>query len=176
MRKLSPNLLIISLVVVSLALIFGLSVSMAEEMTKVSGKITASFTDEKKVEVGDVEGHEISFITSEGKNASTGKTMFLDGAQVINYSMGDILKGSGPQHGYIKVWKENDGMISKWEHNVVTVMTEEGMPSTTFEGTFTYTSGMGKFAKIKGGGTYKGMFVSKTEYVVEWLGEYSIVK
>ena len=65
-------------------------------------------------------------------------------------------------------------MISKWEHQLTTVMTEEGTPSTTFEGTFTYTGGMGKYENIKGGGTYKGMFTSKTEYVVDWMGEYSL--
>ena len=163
-------------IILTLVIFIGASVSFAGEMMKISGKITATFTDEQRVEIGDVEGHEIAFITSEGTNASTGDMQFLEGAKVINYSMGDIHMGSGPQHGYIKVWNENDGMISKWEHELVTVMTAEGMPSTTFKGTFTYTGGMGKYAKIKGGGTYTGKFISKTEYVVEWKGEYTLAK
>ena len=176
MGKLSPNLLIISLVVLSLVLIFGMSISIAGEMTKISGKITASYTDEKKVEVGDVEGHEISFTTSEGTNTNIGKNAFLDGATIINYSLGEMVKGTGQQHGYIKIMKEADGVICKWAHEVVTTFSEEGVPSIKFEGTFSYTKGMGKFAGISGGGTFKGSFISKTEYVVGWEGEYSLGK
>jgi hypothetical protein len=69
---------------------------------------------------------------------------------------------------------EEDGAICRWEHEVTTKMSEEGMAMTTFQGTFTYTGGLGKYAGIKGGGTYKGSFTSKTEYVVDWQGEYSL--
>jgi len=172
MRKLSLKQLIIALMVLAMVIFMGVSVSIAQEATKISGKITAAYTDQKKVEVGDVEGHDISFSTSEGKNASIGDNLFMDGAQVINYSMGDLIKGNGRQHGYIKLTQESDGVICKWEHGVVTTFSAEGAPSITFEGTFSYIKGMGKFAGIKGEGTFKGTFISQTEYAVEWQAEY----
>lgn len=160
----------------ALILIFGASIVVAQESTKIAGKITAAFTDRKDVEVGDVIGHVISFSTSEGTNASAGENAFLEGAQVINYSMGDIVKGNGQQRGYIKISKGEDGAIAKWEHNLVTVMSADEQRSTSFEGKFTYTGGTGIYAGIKGGGTFKGQFTSPTEYVVNWLGEYTMGK
>ncbi|MCP4580610.1 MAG: hypothetical protein GY839_03275 [candidate division Zixibacteria bacterium] len=174
MRKLSLKHLIAALMALTLVIFIGVSVSVAGKAIKAGGKIKASYTEQKEFEIGDVDGHRISFTTSEGINTSTGDIEMLDGASIINYSLDDLVNGSGSGHGYIKVMKENDGMISKWEHKVVTTMTDEGTPSTAFEGTFKYTGGMGKYSNITGGGTYKGMFVSKTEYVVEWQGEYSL--
>lgn len=165
------------LIVLSLALsfVFFLSAAVsAQEMMKISGKITAAYTDENIIEVGDVEGHTIAFIASEGTNASTGESAFLDGGKVMNYSMGDLVKGNGPQHGYVKLMMGEDGAICKWEHKVVTTMSGEGKPMISFEGKFTYTGGMGKYAGIKGGGTYKGSFVAEKEYVVDWQGEYAL--
>jgi hypothetical protein len=176
MKQLQLKHLAVASAVLSIVIFAGVSVSIAGEMTKVSGKIIASYTDEKKVEVGDVEGHVISFSTSQGTNASAGKNVFLDGAAVTNYSMGDLVKGNGVQHGYIQIMKGDDGTICKWEHKVNTTFPKEGVPSITFSGTFTYTKGMGKFAGIKGGGTFKGSFVSEKEYAVEWEGEYSLEK
>jgi len=162
------------LIVLALVVFIGASVSMAGETIKVAGKITAAYTEKHEMEVGDVEGHIISFTTSEGSNASTGESQFLDGAQAINYALGDIVMGTGPQHGYVKMMMGDDGAVSKWEHNVVTTFAEDGTPSIAFEGKFTFSGGMGKFANITGSGTYKGMFASKTEYVVDWQGEYTL--
>jgi len=133
-------------------------------------------TDRKEADIGDVEGHVLSFTPSEGTNASIGEVPFLDGAQVMNYSVGDLVKGNGQQNGYITLIKGEDGAIAKWEQKVVTTMSDGDKPVTTFEGNFTYTGGMGKYAGIKGGGTYKGSFTSETEYVADWQGEYTLAK
>jgi len=171
----SKHVAVVSLASI-LILIFAVPSCFAQEGTEVAGKITAAFTDQKNVEIGDVEGHVLSFATSEGTNASAGKNIFMDGAQVLNNSMGDLVKGSGPQHGYLKISKANDAIFVKWEHATTTVLSETGMPVTTFGGTFTYIGGTGQFVNIKGGGTFKGAFVSKTEYTVDWEGRYLIGK
>lgn len=159
-----------------LILIFAVGSCIAQEGTEVAGQITATFTDQKNIEIGDVEGHVFTFATSEGTNASAGKNIFMDGAQVVNYSTGDLIKGNGPQNGYLKITKASDTVFVKWEHKTATTLDKNGMPVTTFIGTFTFIGGTGQFANIKGGGNFKGAFVSKTEYTVDWEGRYSIGK
>jgi len=162
----------------SLALIFALGVttSTAQQKTKVSGKMTVAYTKQERIDVGDVEGHLISLSESEGINVSTGKPEFMNGAQVVNLSFADLVKGNGPQQGYVKNTKKGDTAIAKWEGKITTTLSAEGTPITTFEGTFSWIKGTGQFENIQGNGTYKGGFISKTIYTVDWEGEYSIKK
>ena len=163
---------------ISLALISALSVTtvVGQQKTKVAGKITAAYTKQEIIDVGDIEGHGISLGESEGTNFGTGKPEFMDGAQVVNLATADLVKGNGPQQGYIKFAKKGDTSIAKWEGKVATTLSTEGVPITTFEGTFSWIKGTGQLANIQGSGTYKGKYISKTIYTVEWEGEYSIKK
>lgn len=163
---------------ISLALIFSLSVttSEAQQKTKAAGKMTVAYTNQETIEVGDAEGHIISLGESEGINVSTGMPEFMNGAQVVNLSFGDLVKGNGPHQGYVKFAKKGDTVIAKWEGKVTTTLSAEGTPITTFAGTFSWIKGTGQFGNIQGSGTYKGEFISKTIYTSDWEGEYSIKK
>ena len=161
---------------IALLIALGVTSTSAQEATKVSGKITATYTDLDSVVVGDIIGHVLSLLTSEGKNVNTGEHAFMDGAQIVNMSYSDLIKGSGVHHGYVKFTKNGDAIYAKWEGKVTTVQTTEGAPATSFEGILAYTKGTGKFENIKGSGTYKGEFISKTEYSAEWQTDYSIEK
>ena len=162
---------------ISLVLILALSITTeAQQKTKAAGKMTAAYTDQEMIEVGDVEGHVITLVESEGINVSTGKPAFMDGSQLINLSFGDYVKGSGLHQGYVKLTKKDDTAIAKWQGKVTTTLSAEGVPVTTFEGTFSWIKGTGQFEGIQGNGTYKGAFISKTIYTVDWEGEYSIQK
>ncbi len=159
---------------ISLALIFVLGVipSIAQQKTKIAGKMTVAYTRQETIDIGDIEGHIISLGESEGTNVSTGKHKFMDGAQVVNMSFGDLVKGNGPHQGYLKLTKKGNAVFCKWEGKVTT----KGTSMPTFEGTFSYIKGTGKFENIEGDGTYKGKYISKTIYTVEWKGQYSIKK
>ena len=163
---------------ISLVLIFALGVttSVAQQKIKVAGKMTLAYTKQETIDVDDAEGHFISLAESEGKNVSTGKQEFMDGAQVVNLSFGDLVKGNGPHQGYVKFAKKDDTVIAKWEGKVTTTLSAEGTPITTFEGTFSWIKGTGQFVNIQGNGTYKGGFISKTLYTSDWEGEYSVKK
>ena len=76
----------------------------------------------------------------------------------------------------MKLTKKDDTVFAKWKGSVMTTLSAEGTPVTTFEGSFSYIKGTGHFENIHGGGTYKGRFISKTIYTVEWEGEYFIEK
>lgn len=148
----------------------------AQETTKISGKITATYTNQDSIVVGDIIGHVLTMSTSEGKNVNTGEHAFMDGAQIINMSYSDLIQGNGVHQGHVKFTKNGDAIYAKWEGKVTTVQTTEGAPATSFEGILTYTKGTGKFENIKGNGTFKGEFISKTEYFTEWQADYSIEK
>ncbi len=166
----------VSFVCLILALTFGAANLSAQETTKISGKITATYTNQDSIVVGDIIGHVLFMSTSEGKNVNTGEHAFMDGAQIVNISCSDLIQGSGVHNGYVKFTKNGDAIYAKWEGKVTTVQTTEGASATSFEGNLTYTKGTGKFENIKGNGTFKGEFISKTEYFTEWQADYSLEK
>ncbi len=148
--------------------------SNAQEMTKVAGKINLTYTHQDSIVVGDTEGHVLSFDMSEGTNVSIADDEFMEGAQVTIYAFSDLVAGNGPHEGYAKFAKNGDTTFAKWQGKVTTTLSAENTPVTTFEGTSTWIKGTGKFENIQGTNTYKGGFISKTEYEVEWAGEYTI--
>jgi hypothetical protein len=148
----------------------------AQQPTKISGKISAVATHQDSIIVGDVTGHRISLMISEGENVNTGERKFMDGAQIVNMSHADLVQGNGVDQGYIRLTKSGDTTFAKWQGKIKTKVMPEGNPVTSLEGTFIYTKGTGSFEKIKGEGTFKGEFTSKTEYTVEWQGSYFIEK
>jgi len=70
--------------------------------------------------------------------------------------------------------KKDDAVYCKWQGNIKTVIGDDGALITSFEGTFSYVNGSGAFKNIRGKGTFRGSFISKTIHTVEWDGEYSI--
>ena len=148
--------------------------AIAQQMTKISGKMTLANIERQAYESGYTEGHSLALSQAEGINISTGANVFMDGAQVVNFSFADLVKGNGPHQGYVKLLKKDDAVISKWQGKITTIMSNEGIPITTFDGTFSYVKGLGKFNNIQGKGTFRGKFISKMIYTVEWEGEYSV--
>ena len=167
----------LTMFVVGLAVLaLGAANLSAQQATTTSGKITAAYTHQDSIVVGDIEGHVMSLVTAEGKNISAGENAFMDGAQIVNLSFSDLVRGNGSHQGYIVFTKDGDAAYSKWEGEVATVLDSTGAPVTTFRGVFSYTKGAGQFEGIKGNGTYKGQFTSTTEYSVEWQSDYVIEK
>jgi hypothetical protein len=148
----------------------------AQEMMKIAGKMEATYVKQEPMEVGDTEEHMMTLGRSEGMNTSTGEHMFMDGAQIVNMSFADVVKGNGPHQGYVKFAMGDDVVYAKWQGTITTMMSDEGPPMMSFEGTFTYMGGMGQYVHIKGSGMYKGHFTSETVYMVEWEGEYAIME
>jgi len=156
--------------------ILGVTTPQAQEKTAIGGKLAFTFTDQKQVNVGDAEGHMLSLNQSSAKNASAAPGGFMDGADAINFSIGDLVKGNGPQFGYIMFAMGADTTFAKWEHPTTTIMSAEGKPTTTFKGTFNFIKGTGQYKDIQGGGDYTGVFTTPTTYTVEWKGDIAIKK
>jgi hypothetical protein len=146
----------------------------AQQPTRISGKITAAATHQDSIIVGDVTNHELSLRVSEGTNINTGELVFMDGAQIVNMSYSDLIQGNGVNQGYVKFTKSGDTTFAEWQGKIETKVMPEGNPVVNIEGTYIYIRGAGSFENIKGEGSFKGEFTSKTEYTVEWQGSYII--
>ncbi len=159
---------------VAVILAFCVTPLMAQKMTAISGKMTLAATLQETVEIGDTEGHVVSFSVYEGTNSNTGTNEFMDDAHVVNTVHNDITKGNGFHQSYVEISNKDDVTFAKCEGTTTTILSEDGTPVTTFEGTFTYIGGAGKFENIHGSGTYKGKYIAKNIYIVMWDGEYAI--
>ena len=113
---------------------------------------------------------------NEGVNVSTGKQKFMDGAQFVTMGYHDFVMGNGSSVGYGKTSMNGDAIFWKYQSEVVTTLSPEGKPLVTFEGSYTFTKGTGKYEGIQGRVTYKGEFISRTIWLGEWEGEYFIKK
>ena len=162
------------LVCICLALALGISASNAQEATKVSGTISATYTHQDTIVVGDEPGHFLFLTASAGTNAGATEEAILAGAEVLNMAHSDLVMGNGKQWGYVRFAQGADTTFASWQGSVTTKPAEDGAPVTTMEGTFTYTKGTGQFLNIKGSGIYKGEFTSEKGYAAEWQGEYAL--
>jgi hypothetical protein len=146
--------------------------TMDLKKTKIAGKMELHFIQHETFDVGDMDGHIVSLRKAEGKNVSTGKAEFMNGARMINISFDDLVKGNGPHHGYSTLKENGDSIITKWEGEIITTLAEDGTPIPSFKGRMWWIKTTGKFENMHGEGTYQGWFTSETSYVVDWEGEY----
>ena len=167
-----PTLIIILSLL--LILILTAAITTAQEKIKVAGNVTMATTKYETVSLSDADNHTYSFYTYDGVNMSKGQSIFMDGAQVINTGVSDLVKGNGPHQGYVKFLKGGDSILAKWSGIVTTTLSPEGAPLISFAGTFSYIAGAGKYENIQGGGSYSGKYISKMIVNFNWEAEYFI--
>ena len=143
---------------------------------KISGKTTNAYNKMERINVGDVDGHMISLLVSEGVNLSTGNTGFMDGAQVVAITTSDMINFNGSFQGYVKFIKKGDMTFSKFKGKVTAKPSAEGNPVVLLEGTIDFLKGTGQFENIQGNSSFKGRYLANIIYTTEWEGEYWINK
>jgi hypothetical protein len=136
----------------------------------ISGAIPLKVTKQEVLPVTAQSGDMLMLVETHGTNKSTN---WMDDAQVVNKEIDFLLQGNGPQHGYITFAKGDDTVDVKWSGIVSTAMAN-GQPQISFHGTWEQLKGTGKYQGIQGKGSYKGHFISQTEYVVDWVGHSSV--
>jgi hypothetical protein len=102
------------------------------------------------VEVGDVPGHVVGVVEFKGLT-------FFDNGEIASHSNPatfDLTNGSGPHQGYV-VHYFDDGSTSIERYQGEARLSADGM-RTTVSGTFQCVGGTGRFAGLKGEGTYRG--------------------
>ena len=102
------------------------------------------------VEVGDVPGHVVGVVEFKGLS------FFADGelATHTNPATFDLTNGSGPHQGYVTHYFD-DGSTSIERYRGEARLSADGK-RTVVEGTFECIGGTGRFAGLKGQGTYRG--------------------
>ena len=107
-------------------------------------------TDIKSVEVGDAPGHVVGVVEFRGL------TFFANGeiATHSNPATFDLTNGSGPHQGYV-LHRFDDGSTSLERYQGEAKPSADGK-RTLIEGTFECVGGTGRFAGLKGEGTYRG--------------------
>jgi hypothetical protein len=115
-----------------------------------SGRRVQSVTTVQSVPVGDAPGHEMGVV------AFAGLTFFANGeiATHTNPATFDLTNGSGPHQGWV-VHTFDDGSTAVERYAGRALLTADGQ-RTVVEGTFTCAGGSGRFAGLKGEGTYRG--------------------
>ncbi len=93
-------------------------------------------------------------------------------ADVVNVELTDLVRGTGIHQGYYTMGKGGDTTVAQWQGKVTTTMSADQRPMTSFNGTWKYVHGAGRYAGIKGSGTYKGQFVAADRYAVTWEGGF----
>lgn len=144
------------------------------QAARISGKLTMKYVQQHPLAAGDAAGPVLFANQAKGTNLNTGKTEYMDGAEVTSIEIADLTQGTGAHQGYITFAKNGDGGVNRWNGRVSTTMSADDQPITTFEGTWTKISGSGRYEGVTGRGRYKGRVVSPTEYVVEWDGELNL--
>ena len=157
----------------ALGVAFCLNAVSAGSGTAASGNMSATYAKKDAVPVGDPKmGHVLMLTMAKGKNANTSGGDFLDGAEFTNVEISDLDRGNGPHQGYATFSNGADSAVAKWQGQVTTVLNADNTPNTTFKGEWSYVSGSGKYAGLKGNGTYSGRITSEQTYEVNWKGSY----
>jgi hypothetical protein len=102
------------------------------------------------VEVGDVPGHVVGVVEFRGLSSFAAGEV----ATHINPATFDLTNGSGPHQGYV-VHHFDDGSTSIERYRGEARLRADGK-RTVVEGTFECIGGTGRFAGLKGEGTYRG--------------------
>jgi hypothetical protein len=164
-RKVGIVSFVVVLTVISLNFL-----TQAAEKKKISGtnkpKQTVSQTT---VSPGDVPNHElvsrVYIATVTSSDPELGKY------EEYLYEQADQIAGTGSHRGYtMKIHPNGDRFYGSYEGTHKTITKGDGSWEATFEGTWKWTNGTGKFKNIKGNGTYKGK-ASPEGGISNWEGE-----
>lgn len=166
---------LVSTSAIALAIIgsVGAARSTESRSIKVSGSAELTYSKQHALDVPDLPGHQLLAGETKGTNTNTGGGDFMSNVPVINLETADLTQGTGTHQGYYTMGKGADTLVAKWNGKVTTTMSAEGQPNTTFAGKWDYVHGAGRYARVKGNGTYQGQFLAKDRYAVSWEGNYS---
>lgn len=138
---------------------------------RVSGTGELKYTKRETVEVPGQEGHMLLLGDSRGRNRNTSGDDFLADAEMVNVEIADLRASGGAQQGYISMTKGQETALARWTGIAIIKPGPGQQPQISFQGTWEYIHGTGRYHGIQGGGTYEGEFLDEERYAVRWEGE-----
>ena len=135
----------------------------AERIDQTSIKSNPRIVSRNATTLVDVPNHEV------GQEVQLSEIKFSHPAFKVKeewvYNQFNYVGGSGPHWGtFVDVHEDGSQTFGKYEGAQKTVANADGSWVTTWEGTYKYTGGSGKFKNIKGSGTYKGKASSAGDF------------
>jgi hypothetical protein len=169
----SRSSLVYALVALGLPALTGavLDGAPVKERLRISGVFTMKVSQEQALPVATAADPVLLLTHSSGTNRSTGRSAYMEGAEVTNRQVADLTQGNGLHQGYITEVLGADTAVTRYQGKVATTLGPDQKPITRFEGSWTKFKGTGQYEGVTGAGSYKGSMTSPTEYTVEWSGE-----
>ena len=169
MQTFKSKKLMVLLISLSAIFVFAVTTSLAQEKIKTKGKRFGTLKSES-IKLDDTEGHTLATGKGKGVDVITNSIFF-------SWSTSDLVKGNGTHQGYSKtIDKDGDITFGTFQGRISTTMSPKGRPLVTFEGTWAFTKGTGKWKNVQGNGTYKGKYIGPGIFTYDWEGEYFIKK
>jgi len=137
-------------------------------MTKISGTFSGSVNWQTAASLPHAPGRQVSLAEIAGPQRCD-DPKWAD-VRITYWGYGDLLNGSGTQTGH---WV-NDHADGDRDYGTFQGRLTTSAGQTVMEGTWQYTGGTGVFAKIRGGGTYKGEIGAGGQVENNWVGEYEL--
>ena len=158
----------IAIAFMTVVLIFALGImnSTAQEKKKVSDTTYWFITKTEAIKVNEAKGHIIQI--SESKGVNVGRKELA-----ICRNVYDLVKGNGTLRGYSTLMGL-DGKVTrnlKQEGKVITLLSAEGKPIMTGEGTWAVVPDNTWVSSVGGSGTWKLKMVSDGIFIMDWEGE-----
>ncbi len=144
--------------------------SASADMLNDSGGVDAAYVKRDGQPIPDQDGHMLAFNEAEG--TSTNKGGLVDGFSVRVREVDDLRQGTGTQQGYVIYSNGSDQRVDRF-YGMVTTITKDGQPKTTFEGRWVMIYGAGALAGSEAQGTYVGYFTAEDRFHVDWEGSRS---
>ena len=143
------------------------------EPLQISGVFSLKVSQQQALPVASPADPVLLLTQASGSNRNTGKSAYMDGAQVTSREIADLTQGNGPHQGYITEILGADTSVARWQGKVTTTLGPDQKPVTRFEGSWSKIKGTGQYEGVTGAGSYQGRMTSPTEYTIEWSGEIS---
>jgi hypothetical protein len=159
---------------VSIAALLGvLLCAPALAAEKVAGSATFSMTHPLTIPVGESGAEHTLWHTLDRASRIESSGELCANCATERTTTCDIVRGRGSCFGYqTALSSEGDRLITKYSGGIEPQSGDD--PKATdlsLRGTWVVISGSGKFLNVRGGGTYRGRFISEHEYTLEWSGQ-----
>ncbi len=169
MKPSRRRLFAMSALAIGPALVFGMP-AWAAEPIQVGGRMTCTTPEQHAIAVEGDPGHVLVVQRVTCSDSASGQSARFDGGQETWVEADDLVKGSGPIHGYeMAKYKDGSTGLTSYVGAQVTTMID-GKPEWTALGTWEQIRGTGSLANIQLRGTWTAKPISEKEYVMDWEG------
>lgn len=142
----------------------------AADPIQVGGRMTCTTAEQHAISVEGDPGHVLVVQKVTCIGSASGQSAAFDGGRQTWVEADDLVKGSGPIHGYeLARYKDGSTGLTSYVGAQVTTMVD-GKPEWTALGTWEQSRGTGSLMDVQLRGTWTAKPISEKEYVMDWEG------